>query len=97
MSATRLERGVSRPPPVAIEVDGTRIDWFPGESVATALLAAGVRTFRRTASGAPRGPFCNMGVCFECVVTVDGEGGVRACTAPVRAGMRVETGADGAG
>ena len=97
MSATRLEHGVNRPAPVAIDVDGTDVVAFPGESVATALLAAGVRTFRRTASRAPRGPFCNMGVCFDCVVTVDGEPGVRACTAIVRAGMRVETGADGAG
>ena len=97
MSATRLDHGVSRPAPVPIEIDGTRIDAFPGESLATALLAAGVRAFRRTPSGAPRGPFCNMGVCFDCVVTVDGERGVRACIATVRAGMRVETGADGAG
>ena len=97
MPSTRIEHGVSRPAPVAIEVDGTRIEGFPGESVATALLAAGVRVFRRTAAGAPRGPVCNMGVCFDCVVTVDGERGVRACTAAVRAGMRVETGADGAG
>jgi D-hydroxyproline dehydrogenase subunit gamma len=38
-----------------------------------------------------------MGVCFECVVAVDGEPGVRACAAQVREGMSVETGAGGAG
>lgn len=91
--AVRLEHAV-RPAPVAIEVDGERIDAFPGESLAAALLAAGVRTFRRTPSGAPRGPLCNMGVCFECVVAVDGEP-VRACATEVRAGMRVETGGRG--
>ena len=97
MTAARLERGVTRPAPVEIEVDGARVEAFPGESLAAALLAAGVRAFRRTPSGEPRGPFCNMGVCFECVVTVDGEPGVRACATAVRAGMRVELGAGGAG
>jgi D-hydroxyproline dehydrogenase subunit gamma len=48
MTATRLEHGVRRPAAVAIEVDGVRVDAYPGESVATALLAAGVRAFRRT-------------------------------------------------
>jgi predicted molibdopterin-dependent oxidoreductase YjgC len=72
-----------------------RIAAYPGESVATALLAAGVRVFRRTRSGAPRGPLCNMGVCFECVVAIDGESGVRACATQVREGMSVETGGPG--
>jgi predicted molibdopterin-dependent oxidoreductase YjgC len=97
MTATRLEQGVSRPAPVAIEVDGVRVDAYPGESLAAALLAVGVRAFRRTASGAPRGPLCNMGVCFDCVVSVEGEPGVRACATPVRKGMRVETAAGGSG
>jgi predicted molibdopterin-dependent oxidoreductase YjgC len=88
--AVRLEH-VTRPAPVTIDVDGVRVDAFPGESLAAALLAAGVRAFRRTPSGAPRGPLCNMGVCFECVVTVDGEPR-RACATEVREGMRVETG-----
>jgi D-hydroxyproline dehydrogenase subunit gamma len=96
MTATRIDHGVQRPAPVSIDVDGARVDAYPGESLATALLAAGVRVFRRTQSREPRGPFCNMGVCFECVIAVDGEEGVRACVTPVRAGMRVETGADGA-
>ena len=95
MTAARLEHGVTRPTAVAIEVDGVRIDAYPGESVATALLAAGVRVFRRTRSGAPRGPLCNMGVCFECVVAIDGESGMRACATQVREGMSVETGGPG--
>lgn len=97
MTALRIEHGVVRPAPVAIEVDGARIEAYPGESLAAALLAAGVRAFRRARSGEPRGPVCNMGVCFECVVAVDGERDLRACMTPVRDGMRVETGADGAG
>lgn len=97
MTATRIEHGVQRPPAVAIEVDGVQMQAYPGESLATALLAGGVRAFWRTQSGAPRGPVCNMGVCFECVVAVDGRPGVRACATPVREGMRVETGARGTG
>lgn len=88
---------MSRPAPVAIEVDGAPLHAHPGESLAAALLADGRRAFRRTDGGAPRGPFCNMGVCFECLVTVDGERGLRACVTPVRAGMTVDTGVgDGA-
>jgi aerobic-type carbon monoxide dehydrogenase small subunit (CoxS/CutS family) len=93
----RLGAGVTRPAAVTITVDGEPVAAPPGESVAAALLAAGRRSFGRTRSGAPRGPFCNMGVCFECAVTVDGEPGVRACMAAVRAGMAIETEArDGA-
>jgi D-hydroxyproline dehydrogenase subunit gamma len=97
MTAARIEKGVRRPDTVAIEVDGVRVDAYPGESLATALLAAGVRAFRRTRSNAPRGPVCNMGVCFECVVVVDGEPFMRACATPVREGMQVRTGRLGAG
>jgi len=73
-------------------VDGEPVSAYPGESLAAALVAAGRRATRRTASGALRGPYCNMGVCFECVVTVDGTPGTRSCVVPVRAGMRVATG-----
>ena len=90
--ARRIEHGVKRPEPVEIEIDGRRIAAFPGESLAAALLAEGVTAFRRTASGAPRGPFCNMGICFECLVTVDGKRWQRACMTRVREGMRAETG-----
>ena len=79
MTATRIEHGVTRPPAVAIEVDGVRVHAYPGESLATALLAAGGRAFRRTRSGAPRGPVCNKGVSGARGV---GGGGGRACGGP---------------
>lgn len=90
----RIETGVERPAPVTITVDGEHVDAYPGESLAAALIAGGVRVFRRTATGEPRAPFCNMGVCFDCVVDVDGSP-ARACTTPVHGGMNVRT--DGAG
>jgi predicted molibdopterin-dependent oxidoreductase YjgC len=88
---SRIEHDVRRPAPVTIEVDGEALAAYPGESLAAALLAAGRRAFRTTAGGEPRGPFCNMGVCFDCLVEVDGEANVRACMTPVREGMRVGT------
>ena len=60
---------------------------------AAALLALGRKAFRRTAvSGAERGPWCLMGVCHDCLVTVDGRGNVQGCLVPLRAGMAEETG-----
>ena len=60
-----------------------------GETIAAALSAAGIVAFRRTASGAPRGLHCGMGACFDCVVTVDGRIGQRACMTKVADGMVV--------
>lgn len=77
---------------MTITVDGRDVPAYPGEPLAAALLAAGYRAVRRTGGGAPRGPYCNMGVCFECVVSVDGVPAVRSCLTDVRAGMRVRTG-----
>ena len=74
-----------------ITVDGERIEAAAGETLAAALTAAGKSTFRLTKSGAPRGLFCGMGVCFDCCVTVDGRADERACLTRVRSGMRVET------
>jgi predicted molibdopterin-dependent oxidoreductase YjgC len=72
-----------------LEVDGTPIIAYEGETVAAALLAAGYRTFRHTAHGQPRGLFCGIGVCFDCLVTVDGRPHLRACQTLARPGMRV--------
>jgi predicted molibdopterin-dependent oxidoreductase YjgC len=79
--------------PLTVRVDGELIQAFAGETVATVLLALGRRTFRRTEqTHAPRGLFCGMGVCFDCLVTVDSQPNVRACMTPVRPGMVIETG-----
>jgi aerobic-type carbon monoxide dehydrogenase small subunit (CoxS/CutS family) len=88
----RVDEGVARGAPFAFTVDGEAIEAYPGETVATALLAAGRRTARRTAHrGAPRGVFCAIGVCHDCRMVVDGEANVRTCLVPARAGMVVET------
>lgn len=60
------------------------------DTVAAALLAAGVRVLRTTpVGGRPRGPFCMMGVCFDCLVEIDGEPNQQACMVTVRDGMQV--------
>ncbi|WP_262273190.1 MULTISPECIES: (2Fe-2S)-binding protein [Microvirga] len=77
---------------VTFTFDGIPITASAGDSVAAALLAAGIRACRTTpVSGAPRGPYCMMGVCFECLVRIDGVGNRQGCLVPVREGMTVET------
>jgi predicted molibdopterin-dependent oxidoreductase YjgC len=79
------------PADLTIWFDGHAIPARSGDSVAVALLAAGIIATRTTAiSGAPRGPFCMMGACFECLATVDGRANVQTCMTLVRDGMRVE-------
>ena len=77
---------------VAITVDGKAVRARVGDTVAVALLAAGIDHCRTTpVTGAPRAPYCLMGVCFDCLVTVDGVGSRQGCLVPVRDGMKVET------
>ncbi|MEX2630317.1 MAG: (2Fe-2S)-binding protein [Tistlia sp.] len=72
--------------------DGRPLTGRHGDSLAAALLASGVLRFRVSpVSGAPRGPFCLMGVCFECLVEIDGVGNLQACMVPLEEGMAVRT------
>jgi D-hydroxyproline dehydrogenase subunit alpha len=64
-----------------------------GESIGAALAASGVLELRRTRNGTPRGLYCGMGSCFDCIVTVDGRTGVRACMEKVKPGMAVTSSA----
>ena len=81
---------IKRGEPVTITVDGEPLQAYAGESIATALLANGRRTLRRTRRGGrPRGLFCAMGVCYDCILTVNGQAGVRACLTLVEPGQQV--------
>lgn len=87
----RIE-GVNRKNPVTIIVNGKPIAAYAGEMLLAALIAAGYRALRRSpVLNSPRGGFCGMGLCRECLVTVDGVPGVRACMTTVKAGMEVTT------
>lgn len=88
----RVTEGVARGAPFRFTLNGEPVEAYPGETIATALLAADCRTARRTAHrDAPRGVFCAIGVCHDCRMIVDGEANVRTCLVPARAGMVVET------
>lgn len=94
----RIVESVEREPAIRLVVNGREIDAHPGESLAAALLAAGVTVFNVTPHGRARGPYCNMGTCFECQVQVAGPGDrgwrwERACMVAVEAGMQVTAGA----
>ena len=78
--------------PVRLTLDGEPITARAGDNVAAALLAAGIKSCRTTpVSGAPRAPYCMMGVCFDCLVTVNGVGNRQACMVRVAEGMAVAT------
>ena len=77
---------------VTLYVDGQPLEAFEGEMIASCLLASGRRFMRLTErTGEPRGVFCGIGRCTDCVMIVDGVPNVRTCVTPVRDGMRVET------
>lgn len=77
-------------PAVTFTFDGAPVAARAGDSVAAALLAAGHLVFRETSvSGAPRGAYCMMGACFDCLVEIDGTPARQACMVPVAEGMRV--------
>jgi aerobic-type carbon monoxide dehydrogenase small subunit (CoxS/CutS family) len=78
---------------ITVTIDGQTVRTFIGETIAGALLAEGVRVFRHTSGGSPRGLFCGMGICYDCLVTVDNRPSVRACMTPVANGMEILTGA----
>lgn len=77
---------------ITLVVDGKRIKAHEGEMIASALVAAGIKTFRRTSKrGEPRGIFCAIGRCTDCVMEVNGRPNVRTCVTPVEADMVVNT------
>lgn len=84
--------GVKRGRKIQIIVDGNPIDAYEGETIAAALLAAGIAKFHLSGNHKqPRGLYCGMGICYECLVRVNGVDNVRACMTPAADGMTVET------
>lgn len=75
---------------LVLDFEGTPVSARAGDTVAAALLAANITIFRQTPlSGQPRGPFCMMGVCFECLMVIDGQPNHQACQIIARNGMKV--------
>ena len=79
--------------PGPLRFEGREVQVLDGDTVASALFRAGVRTFSRSLKAhRRRGLYCGTGECPNCSVTVDGVPGVRSCITPAAAGMRVERG-----
>lgn len=78
-------------PRVRATFDGEPLEAEAGASVASALIATGTRSWRTTREGRSRGLFCGIGVCFDCLVEIDGESGQRACMIPLGEGMDVRS------
>ncbi|MGW2650147.1 (2Fe-2S)-binding protein [Streptomyces sp. NPDC001393] len=77
--------------PFEITVDGRTVTALPGQSLAAALWGAGILAWRTTRNGRPRGAFCGIGQCYDCLATVNGEPNRRACLLPARPGDAITT------
>lgn len=89
LNFTRLHES-DGPATLTIQFKGVPLSAREGDTVAATLLAAGHSMFRATpVSGNPRGPYCMMGVCFDCLVEIDGRPNRQACQVLVRDGMSV--------
>ncbi|NVM98337.1 (2Fe-2S)-binding protein [Arthrobacter sp. SDTb3-6] len=81
-----------------MSLDGAPLSARPGQTVGAALAGAGIASWRTTRhAGRPRGLFCGIGVCFDCLLTVDGVPNQRACLTPARDGMELRTESEDAG
>ncbi|AEW98473.1 (2Fe-2S)-binding protein [Streptantibioticus cattleyicolor] len=81
-----------REPAFVISVDGRTVAAYPGQSLAAALWGAGILAWRTTRNGGrPRGAFCGIGQCYECLATVNGTPNRRACLLPARPGDEITT------
>ncbi|HEX4790436.1 MAG TPA: (2Fe-2S)-binding protein [Actinospica sp.] len=79
-------------PPFQVTFDGVPLDVLPGQTIAAALWSVGIHAWRETrVSRRPRGVFCGIGVCFDCLVTVNGVPNQRACLLPAEPGDAITT------
>ena len=81
----------------AVSFDGLRIQSRPGGTLGSCFLRAGVLVLRTSRTGQPRGLYCGIGVCNDCLVTVDEVPNIRACITPVVEGMTVHSQGGGSG
>jgi predicted molibdopterin-dependent oxidoreductase YjgC len=92
MSATWAGAGKDAVAVGTFDFDGSPVTFVEGQTVGAALWARGIRSWRTTrVAGRPRGLFCGIGVCFDCLVEIDGCPDRRACLVPARPGLAVRT------
>ncbi|MCP4356991.1 MAG: (2Fe-2S)-binding protein [Chloroflexi bacterium] len=88
-SGTRID-SLQRGRKIVFFINGRSTTAHMGETIHAALSAAGYCQFRKSKTNQPRGVFCGMGVCYECLVTVNNGSTKRACVTMVEEGMEVE-------
>jgi len=77
---------------VKIFFNGKELEAYEGEMIASALLANGIKVFRLTKKyKKPRGIFCGIGRCTDCVMVINGLPNVRTCVTQVEEGMKIKT------
>lgn len=92
MLKMRLIAGIQPGKTVGFTIDGVDLSGYESESIAAALMRAGLIAQRTSPkSGEPRGYYCGMGQCWECAVRVEGQGVVRSCLHPVAQGIKVHS------
>ncbi len=78
--------------PVTVNIDGRDVEVDRHDTVAAAALLHGLKHTRTTpVSNSPRAPFCLMGVCYDCLMVIDGQANQRACLTKVKPGMKIES------
>ncbi|OGP57674.1 MAG: hypothetical protein A2V65_04970 [Deltaproteobacteria bacterium RBG_13_49_15] len=88
MDALRIS-SIKRKKPISVLVNGKKVIAYQGEMVHAVLLSAGYRVLRKTRNQKGRSLFCGMGVCYDCLVTVNGVPGQRACMTEVHDQMEI--------
>jgi len=77
---------------ITVKVDGVEIEAYEGETIASALVSAGIKVFRNTKKlKEPRRIFCAVGRCTDCAMTVDEKTNVRTCITIIKEGMEIQT------
>jgi len=84
---SNLERGEE----ITVTIDGQQVRAFTNETVSAVLMAEGRTWIRHTSKGDPRGIFCGMGVCFDCVMVIDNIPNTRGCITWVKDGMMIDS------
>lgn len=88
----RIEGAIERGQSFEVSLDGQNFEAFEGETLGAVMMAMGKRVMRRTAGdNSPRGMYCGIGICFDCLMVVDGVSNVRACLTVMKPGMKVLT------
>ena len=91
MGALRVKE-INRKETVDLTVNGKKITAYRGESVLAALLASGYKVLKQSpVLKHPRGALCGMGVCFECLVKINGVPNRRSCMVEVENNMEIVT------